>query len=89
MFENRRSEFKIIADILKLAHDGARRTEILYRGNLSYFQLTSYLSFLLKKNILEEKIVRTPKGISYRIYKMTDKGKELLLDIEKTLTYLE
>ena len=54
MVNNRRSEIQIIHKILTLSSGGARKTEILYQGNLSYTQLKSYLPFLLEKDILEE-----------------------------------
>jgi len=49
MVNNRRSEIDIIGEILNLSRDGAKKTEILYQGNLSYTQLQKYLPFLLKK----------------------------------------
>jgi len=49
MVNNRRSELDIISKILDLSKSGAKKTEILYQGNLSYTQLQSYLPFLLEK----------------------------------------
>lgn len=89
MFENRRSEIEIVAEILRLSLHGARKTEILYRGNLSYTQLMNYLSFLLEKDILKETVATTPTGNSCKVYRTTDKGNDLLTDISKTLTYFE
>ena len=86
MFNNRRSEIKIIGEILKLSQGGARKTEILYQGNLSYTQLQGYLPFLLKKNILEENIVNN-NGNSYKLYRVTEKGLALLEDINRILAY--
>lgn len=88
MVNRRRSELDIINEILKLSRKGAKKTEILYQGNLSYSQLQNYLLFLLEKNILEEKIVKKDNGRS-RIYKITKKGDDLLEDISKTLSYFE
>jgi len=88
MVNRRRSELHIINEILKLSRKGAKKTEILYQGNLSYSQLQNYLLFLLEKNILEEKIVKKDNGQS-RIYKITKKGDDLLEDIGKTLSYFE
>jgi len=88
MVNRRRSELDIINEILKLSRKGAKKTEILYQGNLSYSQLQNYLLFLLEKNILEEKIVNKENGQS-RIYKITKKGDDLLEDIGKTLSYFE
>jgi len=88
MVNKRRSELDIINEILKLSRKGAKKTEILYQGNLSYSQLQNYLLFLLEKNILEEQIVNKENGQS-RIYKITKKGDDLLEDIGKTLSYFE
>jgi predicted transcriptional regulator len=89
MFENRRSEIEIIGDILKLSNKGAKKTEILYRGNLSYHQLQNYLSFLIRKNILEEKNVNNNRGNPVKIYQTTSKGKNLLDDIDNMLDYFK
>ncbi len=86
VFNNRRSEIEIIGEILTLSQDGARKTEILYQGNLSYTQLQGYLPFLLKKNILEENIVNN-NGNSYKLYKVTEKGLGVLEDIKRVLAY--
>ena len=88
MVNRRRSELDIISEILMLSRNGAKKTEILYQGNLSYSQLQGYLLFLLEKNILEEKIVDKDNGQS-KIYKITKKGDNLLEDINKTLSYFE
>ena len=89
MFDTRRSEIEIIWEILRLSQEGARVTEILYQGNFSYQQLQNYLSLLLDKNILEEKIVKNDNGKFYSIYQATDKGSHLLDDITKLLMYFE
>jgi predicted transcriptional regulator len=73
MFNNRRSEIEIVGEILKISQKGARKTEILYQGNLSYTQVQSYLPFLVEKNILEENLVKD-NGNSYKEYKATKKG---------------
>ena len=88
MVNSRRSEFDIISEILKLSNDGARKTEILYQGNLSYTQLQNYLYFLIDKGIIEEKIVSNGNGGMTKIYKSTEKGLNLLSDINKTMSYL-
>jgi len=93
MFDNRRSEIEIIGEILQLSRNGARKTEILYQGNLSYTQLQNYLAFLLDKDVLETKTISKPvkngnNGIS-KIYETTDKGLAFLEDIDKVLSYIK
>jgi len=86
MFNNRRSEIEIVGKILKISQKGARKTEILYQGNLSYTQVQSYLPFLVEKNILEENLVKN-NGTSYKEYKVTKKGLNLLADINRILSH--
>ena len=91
MFDNRRSEIEIIWEILSLSRKGARKTEILYQGNLSYTQLQNYLKFLIDKEVLEAKTIKSYKNGngSSRIFETTEKGKAFLDDIDKVLTYLK
>ena len=63
----------IIAEILDLAKDGALKTQIMYKGNLSFAQLNTYLNFLLDIELLG--IVRA-KG--KRLYKTTEKGSQFM-----------
>lgn len=86
MFNNRRSEIEIVGEILKISQKGARKTEILYQGNLSYTQIQSYLPFLVEKDILEENLVKD-NGNSYKEYKVTKKGLNLLEDINRILSH--
>jgi len=48
----RRDRLYIIAEILKIAQEGCLKTQIMYRANLSFAQLTEYLSFLIKMDLL-------------------------------------
>jgi len=73
---------------LKISKDGARKTEILYQGNLSYTQLQIYLPFLLENDILEENLVEDNDS-SYKIFKVTKKGISLLEDINRVLTHFK
>ena len=79
---------EIIGEILSLSMDGAKTTEILYKGYLSYTQLKKYVPFLVEKEILAE--TRKSNGNGYsKIYVTTKKGQEFLKDINRTLTYLK
>lgn len=80
---SRRSEIEIIRDILSLSREGAKKTQILYRTNLSYTQLQEYLSFLLKTGA-----IKVDESDASRIYKTTDKGIEILEDINKLIKNL-
>ena len=80
---NRRSNFEIIADMLRLGEAG--KTEIMYSANMSYFQLQKYLNFLLQLKLIDKVTVGNPI-VTYRV---TKKGLRLLRNIENILQILE
>jgi predicted transcriptional regulator len=67
--QKRRDKLYIIAEILEIARDGALKTQIMYKANLSFTQLNDYLKFMLKNNFLERLI-----GNGKEVYKATEKG---------------
>ena len=80
----RRDRLFIIAEILDIAKDGALKTQIMYRANLSFAQLNTYLNLLLESQLLE----RTNRS-KRTIYTTTRKGSEYMesyKDIIETLT---
>jgi len=48
-----RSEEKIVADILSVVFNGARKTHIMYGANLSYALTTKYLNKLLECRLIQ------------------------------------
>ncbi len=79
----RRTRIEIILDILENSMDGATKTRIVYGSNLNFNLASSYLDFLLKKNMIsiesgDKKIYRTTeKGTDF-----LKRGKEFLVEIE-------
>lgn len=69
----RRDRLYIIAEILEIAKDGVLKTQIMYRGNLSFTQLNDYLKFMLKNELIE-KVLLNDKDV----YKATEKGIDFL-----------
>jgi predicted transcriptional regulator len=65
----RRDKLYIISEILEIAMDGALKTQIMYRANLSFTQLNEYIKFMLEVNLLD-KILEDHR----EIYKTTVKG---------------
>ena len=65
-----RDRLDIIADVLKVVSDGARKTRIMYMANLSYTLLTRYLT-----DVIDLGLVRKDEK---KIYKLTDKGSNFL-----------
>jgi predicted transcriptional regulator len=68
----------VMASILKEAREGARKTRIMYRCNLSHVQLQVYLKLLLDMKFLAS---------TSDLYKTTAKGLEFL-DAYRTLKAL-
>jgi len=71
-----------MASILNEAVEGAMKTRIMYKCNLSYRNLMGYLQLLLGMRVLKKF-----KTANRMIYKMTDKGQKFL-DAYRNLTAL-
>ena len=80
---NRRSNLEVIADILRLGEAG--KTEIMYSANMSYRQLQKYLEFMVERGFLDKIIVPNP-GVKYKV---TEKGHQLLANIDVVLGLLD
>ena len=81
----RRSNIEIIADMLRVGENGAGKTEIMYSANMSYSQLQKYLGFLLSHELVDKVEVGNPI-VTYRV---TDKGRGLLKNIDGIMEVLE
>jgi predicted transcriptional regulator len=71
-----RGGLDIIADILNASAGGIRKTYLMYHCNLSCKQLKYYLEFLLHTGLLSE--VDNNGNPHPRLFRITNKGKELL-----------
>lgn len=63
-----RSREQITAEMLELVTEPSKQTAIMFRANLSYTQLKSYLAFLSDKQLATQKEgmwVATEKGRKY------------------------
>jgi len=69
----RRDKLYIVAEILEIARKGSLKTQIMYRANLSFTQLNTYLKFMLDINLME-KIMQNDRDV----YKATEKGLDFL-----------
>ena len=81
----RRSNIEIIADMLRVGENGAGKTEIMYSANMSYAQIQKYLGFLLSLGFINRVKVGNP-AVTYQV---TDKGGELLKNINYIIEVLE
>lgn len=71
-----RSRIDIIANILKEAIDGAKKTQIMYRCNLSFRQLQTYLSLLIEKKLL--RAIYAKENTKIEFFEITGKGRAFL-----------
>ncbi len=69
----RRDSLSIMAEILEVAREGALKTQIMYKANLSFVQVNEYLSLLLSLKLLN--VSKTPRRT---VYKTTAKGHQYL-----------
>jgi len=70
-----RNRVEIIGDILNIVRDGARKTQIMYRGNLSYKLLRSYLHEVIGAGLV-------CVGERSNVYQLTEKGRTFLKNFE-------
>jgi len=70
--QKRRDQLSIIANILENTRSGARKTKIMRTANLSFVQLTDYLTFLLDNGLIrlssvgkKEVYIATIKGVLF------------------------
>lgn len=68
----RRSNIEIVAEILRIAKKGAKKTRIVYGANLNFKMLGEYLAKLEKAGL----VVRSQNNGG--LIKTTEKGKEYL-----------
>ena len=81
IFGTKRSESEILAQILYTAGSDAKKTQLLYKSNISYTHFIKYFSFLLDKQFIEVKDGK-PSG---KIYHTTEKGEHFLENINNVL----
>ena len=82
--ERRRDRLHIMAEILQVTLEGALKTQVMYKANLSFAQLNQYLSLLLDLDLLELK-----KSSERAVYKTTVKGMSFLESYEQILELLK
>ena len=73
-----RSRIDIIANILQAANEGAKKTHVMYRCNLSFRQLNAYLEFLVEMGFLETITMKTENKENAQLFRTTRKGRDLV-----------
>lgn len=66
-----RNRLQIVADVLSVTMEGAKKTQIMYQANLSYSLLNRYLAEVMKAGLVNF------EG-SADLYKLTRKGRHFL-----------
>jgi predicted transcriptional regulator len=82
--ERRRDRLYIMAEILEVTLEGALKTQVMYKANLSFAQLQQYLSLLLDLNLLE-----LTENNKKSLYKTTIKGMRFLESYKQIQELLE
>ncbi len=81
MSEKRRGKLEIINDMLNsIKNKGGqiKPTHLLYKSNLSHSKMKVYLAELMDKGMVEEHLKKNKK-----MFAITDKGYEFLLEFER------
>jgi predicted transcriptional regulator len=81
MSEKRRGKLEIVNDMLRsILNKGGKikPTHLLYKSNLSHSKMKEYLKELMAKEMVEE---IEEKG--KKMFLITDKGREFLLEFER------
>jgi len=68
----KRDKLDIILNILEIGRVPVKKTHILYKAGINFYQLSRYLNLLLRLKMLEE--VNNP----YYAYRTTERGLQLL-----------
>ena len=79
-----RTRLEILANILKVASNGALKTHIMYKANLSHRQLEKYLAFLEERGLLAQGI---DEDLGNRMYRITEKGFDFLREYSHVSGY--
>jgi predicted transcriptional regulator len=84
-----RSKMRILVDMMRAiqgeGEEGAGPTKVLYAANLSHDRLTQYLEELVEKELIKE-LGQSEEG---RVYHLTEKGREFLIEFVRIERFSE
>ena len=80
----RRDKLSIIAAIIEITREGALKTQIMYKANLSLPQLNKYLTLMLKTKLLTQTIYDGREG-----YVVTEQGLDFLQKYSELVNMLK
>ncbi len=81
--QKRRDKLVIMAEIMDIAKHGALKTQIMYKANLSFSQLTEYLRLLTDTELLSRTV-----SDGKQVYRSTEKGIDFLARHESIMDLL-
>jgi predicted transcriptional regulator len=79
LLSEKRSNVKLMVDILEIALKGTGKTEIVYKANLNFKQVQKYLDFLIGKGLISVSSNKRKK------YRTTEKGKAFIKRYKETV----
>jgi len=85
--KSRRDRIDVIYDILTaIEGEGGsiKPTHLLYKSNLSYKLLSSYMAELMRRGVIREELVKRKKVIV-----LTEDGKKFISELRKMKRFLE
>lgn len=68
----KRDKFDIVFKILDVAREPTRKTHVIYKANINFYQLVRYLDLLVSHEMIES--IDSP----FKGYRTTEKGLQLL-----------
>lgn len=77
----RRDSVKLMVDMLAVALEGTKKTEMVYKSNLNFKQAQKYLDFLLSQGLIG---VEGSSG-KRKVYRTTERGRTFINRYRKTL----
>jgi len=80
----RRDRLNILAEVLDITKEGSLKTQIMYRANLSFAQLSEYLDLLVTM-----KLIGIIRGKQKTVYKTTNKGLRYLQNYREIIQLLK
>jgi predicted transcriptional regulator len=76
----KRDKLEIARKILFICKDGAKKTEIVYKGNLNFQNAEVYLKWLIDRELILK------EG---RFFRLTSRGSELLSNLQSTTNLMD
>ena len=76
----KRDKLEIVRSIFLICKDGAKKTEIVYKANLNFKKAEIYLKWLNDREMIMK------EG---RLFNITSKGSELLLNLQSASAFME